>query len=181
MRPSIALVTLTLAMAAVVPSRSSSTLVAQELQSTIARDLVDVERKLVGLAQTFPQADYGWRPMEGVRSVSEVLMHVVVANYVILARIGAEIPEGDPQAWLADPDSFTDQAVAVDALQRSFAFARDITAGVSDGDLWAQAPQAGEGTTVGSQLLLLQYHAHEHLGQMIAYARSNQITPPWSR
>ena len=24
-------------------------------------------------------------------------------------------------------------------------------------------------------------HLHEHLGQLIAYARSNNVTPPWSK
>jgi len=24
-------------------------------------------------------------------------------------------------------------------------------------------------------------HLHEHLGQLIAYARSNGVVPPWSR
>ena len=30
-------------------------------------------------------------------------------------------------------------------------------------------------------MLLTVTHLHEHLGQMIAYARSNNIAPPWSR
>jgi uncharacterized damage-inducible protein DinB len=30
-------------------------------------------------------------------------------------------------------------------------------------------------------LELLATHNHEHLGQMIAYARMNGIAPPWSR
>jgi hypothetical protein len=29
-------------------------------------------------------------------------------------------------------------------------------------------------------MLIVVTHAHEHLGQAIAYARSNGITPPWS-
>jgi uncharacterized damage-inducible protein DinB len=29
-------------------------------------------------------------------------------------------------------------------------------------------------------LILLASHSHEHLGQSIAYARSNGIVPPWT-
>jgi uncharacterized damage-inducible protein DinB len=154
---------------------------AQELQNNVTGDLEDVERKLVGLAEAIPQASYPWRPMEGVRSVSEVLMHVVAANYAILLRVGADLPEGAPEAWLSDPDSFTNQEEVAEALRQSFQFARDVIRGIPNDRLWAQAPQARQGTTVGSQLILLQFHAHEHLGQMIAYARVNGVVPPWSR
>jgi uncharacterized damage-inducible protein DinB len=154
---------------------------AQELQNTVTGDLEDLERKFVGLAEAIPQDSYSWRPMEGVRSVSEVLMHIVAANYAILLRVGAALPEGPPEAWLADPDSFTNQVVVVEALRQSFQFARDVIGRTPNDGLWIQqAPQADPGTTVGSQLILLQYHAHEHLGQMIAYARVNGIVPPWS-
>lgn len=154
---------------------------AQELQNTVMRDLEDVERKFLGLAEAIPQSSYSWCPMEGVRSVSEVLMHVVSANYAILLRVGADLPEGAPEAWLSDPDSFTNQGVIVEALKRSFLFARDVIGRTPNDGLWVQAPQGGPGTTVGSQFILLQFHAHEHLGQMIAYARVNGVVPPWSR
>ena len=39
----------------------------------------------------------------------------------------------------------------------------------------------GQDFTVRSFLLLATTHLHEHLGQMIAYARSNGVVPPWSR
>jgi uncharacterized damage-inducible protein DinB len=158
----------------------AGSLSAQDLQNTVNGDLEDLERKYVSLAEAFPQERYSWRPMDGVRSVSEVLMHVVAANFAIPLRVGAELPEGARETWLADPDSFTDQAVVVDALRQSFDFAREVIAATPNDGLWVQAPNAGSGTTVGSQLILLQFHAHEHLGQMVAYARVNQIVPPWS-
>ncbi len=153
----------------------------QDLQNTVNRDLENLERKYFAIAEAFPQESYSWRPMEGVRSVSEVLMHVAAANFAIPLRVGAQLPEGDPEQWLEDPDSFTDPSVVVDAVRQSFRFAREVIGSTPDERLWEQAPNAGEGTTVGSQLILLQYHAHEHLGQLVAYARMNSIVPPWSR
>lgn len=157
------------------------TLSAQDLQNTVNGDLEDLEQKYVSLALAFPQDSYSWRPTESVRSVSEVLMHVVAANFAIPLRVGAHLPSGVPVTWLDDPDSFTDQAQIVEALRQSFRFAREVVGGTPNEGLWVQAPNAGPGSTVGAQLILLQYHAHEHLGQMIAYARVNRIVPPWSR
>jgi uncharacterized damage-inducible protein DinB len=159
----------------------AATLNAQDLQNTVNGDLERLEGKYVGLAEAFSQESYSWRPMEGVRSVSEVLMHVVAANFAIPMRVGAELPDGEPRTWLENPDSFTNQAEVVEAIKQSFRFARDVIGNTSNDGLWVQAPNAREGTTVGSQLILLQFHAHEHLGQLIAYARMNGIVPPWSR
>ena len=108
-------------------------------------------------------------------------MHVVAANFAIPLRVGAELPGGTNRAWLEDPDSFTEQAGVVDALRQSFSFAREVIGDTPNERLWVQAPNADPGSTVGAQLILLQFHAHEHLGQMIAYARVNRIVPPWSR
>jgi hypothetical protein len=46
---------------------------ATELKASFVRDLDTLRGKFVGLAEAFPQDKYTWRPMEGVRSVSEVL------------------------------------------------------------------------------------------------------------
>ena len=39
----------------------------------------------------------------------------------------------------------------------------------------------GTPTTVGDVWIRAVVHLHEHLGQSIAYARSNEVVPPWSR
>ena len=50
------------------------------LQSEMLADLAQVRDKYVQLAEAVPESDYGWRPAEGVRSVSEVYMHVVAGQ-----------------------------------------------------------------------------------------------------
>ena len=62
---------------------------AEVRDGTVAR-LATLERKFVGLAEAMPQGKYAWRPAEGVRSVSEVLLHVASANYGIPRTIGAD-------------------------------------------------------------------------------------------
>src|SRR5262245_13584401 len=47
---------------------------AAAVKAAYLADLETMRGKFVGLAQAFPAEKYTWRPMEGVRSVSEVLM-----------------------------------------------------------------------------------------------------------
>ncbi len=44
-------------------------------------DLEAMEEKFIGLAEAFPEDTYTWRPMDGVRSVSEVLMLIAREGY----------------------------------------------------------------------------------------------------
>jgi hypothetical protein len=54
---------------------------AAELKASFAKDLETLRGKFVGLANAFPPDKYTWRPMEGVRSVSEVLMLIAFEGY----------------------------------------------------------------------------------------------------
>ncbi|HEX9614551.1 MAG TPA: DinB family protein [Bacteroidota bacterium] len=137
----------------------------------------DAEKKLVGLAEAMPQEKYSWRPLEGVRSVSEVYMHVVTANFGIPGMIGIDPP------MKLDRDmavKITDKAEVVSMLKKSFAHLKDVIGKITDEDLDKATKMFGQESTYRNVLLLLTTHAHEHLGQSIAYARSNGVTPPWS-
>ncbi len=138
----------------------------------------DAESKLVQLAEAIPAEKYTWRPGEGVRSVSEALLHVVVGNYFIPRTIGAQPPEGiAPQGF---ERSTTDKAEIIRHLKASFAHVKKAVEGVADADLDKAVRLFGSDSTQRNVLLLLATHAHEHLGQMIAYARVNGVVPPWT-
>ncbi|HEX9148633.1 MAG TPA: damage-inducible protein DinB, partial [Thermoanaerobaculia bacterium] len=62
--------------------------------SEISKELADVEKKLVTLAEAMPAEKFGWRPAEGVRSVSEVYVHVAGGNYMLPTMFGFKRPEG---------------------------------------------------------------------------------------
>src|SRR5690349_7316711 len=53
-----------------------------------------VSRQLVALAEAIPADKFSWRPVDGVRSVSEVFMHVALANYWLLGVTGPKMPAG---------------------------------------------------------------------------------------
>jgi hypothetical protein len=62
------------------------------LRADVNWQLTDLEKKLVTLAEATPQEKYGWRPAPGVRSVSEVYMHIAGGNYFLATFVGAKMP-----------------------------------------------------------------------------------------
>src|SRR5882757_7069172 len=49
-------------------------------------------RQTLALAEATPAEKFTWRPAPGVRSVSEVYMHIAVGNYFLLGQAGVKIP-----------------------------------------------------------------------------------------
>ncbi len=140
-------------------------------------DLQDLEQKLVGLAKALSQDQYKWRPSEGIRSCSEVFMHVAGTNYFLTPLVGVGFPEGvDPTRF----EMISDKDKVIETLERSFKHLRDAIISVSDADLEKPTRLFGRDTTYRAALMVAITHTHEHLGQSIAYARVNGVTPPWS-
>lgn len=139
--------------------------------------LAEVQEKVVSLADAFPQGKYIWRPIEGVRSVSEVLMHLAGANYLLPSLVGVKSPEGLSQDM---EKTVTDKAKVVEVLKQSFGHIRKAITELKDADLEKPAMFFGQETTVRGVYFNAALHMHEHLGQAIAYARMNTIVPPWT-
>jgi uncharacterized damage-inducible protein DinB len=138
----------------------------------------DAISKVLQLAEAIPQEKYSWRPSAGVRSVSQVLMHVSGANYYVLSFAGVKAPTDLP----ADAENtVTDKAQVIAQLRRSADHVRTALRSLPDADLEKAATMFGQATTNRNVFFTTATHAHEHLGQLIAYARSNAIVPPWSR
>lgn len=149
------------------------------VRADLVRDLEFVEQRYLALAEVMAP-HYAWRPSEGVRSTSEVLMHVAAANFLIPSLIGMDLPEGMDRESLQAMERVTDPADVRRALEHSFQHARHVIARTSDDALDEPASLFGMETTKRGALLLLVSHTHEHLGQSIAYARSNAVVPPWN-
>ena len=148
---------------------------AGDMVESIIANISSAEKKMVSLAEAIPAEKYDWRPAEGVRSVSETLMHVASTNYFFGARFGKQPPEGIRGL----EKSVTAKADVVAKLKESFAFLKGSLEGT---DLSKPVKLfGGKEGTLGDMALMAVSHAHEHLGQLIAYARFNKITPPWSK
>ena len=151
---------------------------APSLKAVFLNQLGDSEKKLVSLAEATPQEKMAWRPAEGVRSMSEVFMHEAGANYLFMGFLGAKMPEGLDKNM---EKTVTDKAKVVQALKDSFAHVRQTVSGVSDADMTKEAKMFGRVQSYQGILFVYANHMHEHLGQLIAYARQNGIVPPWSK
>lgn len=152
------------------------------LRADMVADISSMESKYVALAEAMPASSYGWRPMDDVRSVGEVYCHVAGANFGISQFFGVESPaDADALEQKCDTDDLESlKAGAVAALRASFVHARYAIAAVPDADLDDATKLFGQDTTKRAAMLLYVTHMHEHLGQSVAYARSNGVVPPWS-
>jgi len=140
-------------------------------------DLDDVQKKITDLATAVPAEKYTWRPSAGVRSVSEVYMHVAGGNYFLATFLGVKAPDDMPK----DIEKITDKKEVLAALQKSFDHVRTIVKNTSDADLEKSVKLFGNDTTQRGVFVTMLNHMHEHLGQSIAYARMNGVVPPWSK
>jgi len=140
-------------------------------------DLDDVQKKIIDLATAVPAEKYTWRPNTDVRSVSEVYMHIAGGNYFLGTFLGVKPPDDMPK----DIEKISDKKEVLAALQKSFDHVRAIVKNTSDADFEKPVKLFGNATTQRGVLVTILNHLHEHLGQSIAYARMNNVTPPWSR
>ncbi len=166
---------------------TGSTLGAQQgFMSLMHRDLNDLQKKFVDLANAIPESAYGWRPSPGVRSVGEVFQHIAADNYILPVYMGTPAPAATgittdyATAVTFETRRGLTKAQIIADLEASFAHLHrainvNTDANITEQISWFGTPTSrlqGMSGTVG--------HLHEHLGQLIAYARSNNVKPPWS-
>jgi uncharacterized damage-inducible protein DinB len=133
---------------------------------------------LIALAEAIPANKYSWRPAPGVRSVSEVFMHIAIANFGLLSFTGPKMP-ADMKPDLEK--TVTKKADVIDWLKRSLDAVKTAHAQLKPGDLERKVKIEGKTVTVDGMYLRIIIHDNEHMGQLVAYARMNGIVPPWSK
>lgn len=141
-----------------------------------------VTRQLAALAEVIPADKYGWRPAPGVRSVSEVFMHIAIANIGLLSYTNPKSPETQRAVEglkiNADTEkAVTNKAAVIDWLTRSFEAVRTARAVVKPADLNRKVKIENRDGTMDGIYLRIIIHANEHMGQLVAYARMNGIPP----
>lgn len=137
-----------------------------------------VSRQLVALAEAIPADKFAWRPAPGVRSTGEVINHITLANFHLLALTGPPLP-ADLKSASMDKDVVDKQAV-IAWLKRSQEAVKAAHAGIRPADLQRKVKVMNREATVDGMYLRIIVHANEHMGQLVAYARMNGIAPPWS-
>ena len=144
------------------------------LQAAFGEDAGTLADKFTGLARVMV-GKYDWKPGEGVRSVADVFNLIVFENG-LLAGVLSGTPNAGPR-----PAPITDPEQLQEALRASYVNLQKAITGLSDNDLRTPVKLFGREMTKLDALMLIFKDQHEHLGQSIAYARSNGVVPPWSK
>lgn len=154
----------------------------EDIRSSFLADLESMESKFVELAEAMDSDSYSWRPMEGVRTVSEVYALIAAENYFVPNSWGAEAPEGMTVdgSTFATMAEITDKATILEHLRKSFVHCKEAVANLTDEQMHSEIQFFGAERPVHEAIYLIMGNMHEHLGQAIAYARMNQVVPPWT-
>jgi hypothetical protein len=152
-----------------------------ELKASFLADLEVMRGKYVGLAEAFPQDKYDWRPMDGVRSVAEVLMLAAMEGYSFIPTSFGGKPPDISKEEMGKLRALNTKAQVIEHINKGFAHAKAQLEGIDNGSLTGKRALFGQQRSAAAIALLVGGDLHEHLGQLIAYARMNKIVPPWSK
>ena len=141
-------------------------------------ELRHVSEQLVSLAEAIPAEKYAWRPGDGVRSTSEVIMHIAAANLYLLSFTGRKMEsEGNPDF----EKKITSKSEVIDWLKRSLAAVKTSHDATSAAAMRRQVKTFAGPATVADVYQRILVHNNEHMGQLVAYARMTGVVPPWSQ
>lgn len=177
---------LTTIAALLIVSASAEAQARQGVMGELLKDVTDVETKVIGLAKAMPESAWAWRPSAGARTTSEVFLHIAADNYFLPVILGIAAPaETGITKEYKTAAAFEKKSMGRDAvmaeLQKSFAFLKKSLTDTPDAKLEAAVDMFGQKSTTRGVWITTTTHLHEHLGQLIAYARSNNVVPPWSK
>jgi uncharacterized damage-inducible protein DinB len=161
--------------------------VAQDVKGFRADLLGQIEyaqKEITDLENAIPENKMTWRPNKEVRSISEVYLHIAFGNYLFAKFAGIPLPADMASFSPSDEAKYdkttTDKKEIADRLTKSFDFLKESVKKMPDADLEKQVTFFGQEMSVRGMLMSALSHMHEHLGQSIAYARMNNIVPPWT-
>ena len=136
-------------------------------------------RKFVALAEAMPADRFTWKPEKDAMEVGHVYAHVANYNYYYpSSAMGVAAPAA---LRLDTLEAMRDKAQIVQLLKSSAEHVRAAVTGMGAEQLEKPTKLYGRDVPHWAVLVQLVAHMNEHLGQSIAYARSNNIVPPWSR
>lgn len=169
-----------IAAAQAVPNRES----ALEIRKRYVMDLDTLHSKFVALSEAIPAEKYSWRPAPGVRSIGEAFMHVA-SEYYVYAPLGygatrSPVIARGQEAFKAFEAKSTKADVSKH-LKEGFVYMKQQIEGLDPAAITGTQKIFGGDRTIVETSFVMSGDLHEHLGQLIAYARMNGIAPPWSK
>jgi uncharacterized damage-inducible protein DinB len=140
----------------------------------------DIGRKLIAMAEDFPEDKYDFKPTPAQRSFAEQLLHAAGANYFFTnLALGQKLPdEEDPKR-----DQYKTKAEIVAFVKKSFA---DGAAAIKpratrECPISSSIPSRNQQVSIGDLAYGFIEHSGEHYGQLVVYYRLAGLVPPESR
>ena len=146
-------------------------------------DIAGMRDKFLALAKAVPADKHGWRPMEGSRSFHQVFAHVAAEGNLESAMFGAKLPAGSVANFDAEETrlgKLSDHQL-IAAMDQSLQLLSATMAGLSLDKMNTSITYYGQPTLPRIAATYTLMDLHEHLGQLVSYARMQQIVPPWSK
>ena len=146
------------------------------------QDLETMKGKFVSLAQAFDESHMDWRPMEGVRSVKDVIDLMVAEVHLFPAMWGFQPPAQTAQGFGPEMERVGQLSpeAAIAELEAGFDFMIESVSSLDHERLHEPSDWFGTSMVLEAAIASAIGDMHEHLGQLIAYARTNRVVPPWS-
>jgi DinB superfamily len=163
-----------------VPNRDA----ALEIRKQFVSDLDTLQSKFLALAEAFPADKYSWRPAPGVRSVGEAFMHVASEFYVFTPMAYGATPSpvvGRGREAFQKFEAMSSKEQVLKHLKEGFAYTKQSLAAIDPAQISGTKKLWGGDRTIVETSFGMAGDLHEHLGQLIAYARMNGVKPPWSK
>ena len=140
----------------------------------------DIGRKLIAMAEDFPESKYDFKPVPAERSFAEQLLHAAGANnFFIYPASGQKLPA------MEDPkrDQYKTKADIVAYVKKSFADGAQLITSKGDGGMndLVTDPESHEQVRVVDMAYGVIEHSGEHYGQLAVYYRVAGLVPPESR
>ena len=179
-----ALVALTMTFAPRSVTAQSTAPEAAALRKSYLGAVEELQGKFLQLAEAFPADKYAWRPAPGVRSVGEVFMHVASEYYAWSPRSFGAQPSPVVTMTREGFQQFEANATKENVLKHlkeGYTYGRQAVEAVDPATLVGTKKFFGTDATTADIALGMSGDLHEHLGQLIAYARVNGIKPPWTK
>lgn len=153
------------------------------IRDSYLADLDTLHARFMALANAIPAEKYSWRPTAEVRSVSEAFMHVAGEWYYFTPMSLAGKAPADFGAAREKLPALEKQVTTKDAviaeLNKSWAHCRKEVLAADVSKLTGKYKPFG--VTIDRAAMAMTDDLHEHLGQLIVYARSVGVKPPWSK
>ena len=138
----------------------------------------EIGRKLIAMAEDFPEGKYDFKPTPAQKSFAEQLLHVAGSNDLFTDVALGKKPVDDESR-----EHFKTKAVVVAYIKKSYADGAAVIQKKGDSGMLEMVVEAEEGRTVPLQDVAYGEieHGGEHYGQLVVYYRVAGLVPPESR